>query len=67
MQVVLLLTILISAPVSLVLPVISKQVVWGQGLSGLSLRDRGGGGGRGGGFTPATKNVAPGYFHRKME
>ena len=29
--------------------------------SGLSLR------GRGWGFAPATKNAAPGYFHRKME
>ena len=29
--------------------------------TGLSLR----GGGRG--FPPATKNVAPGYFHRKIE
>ena len=28
---------------------------------GLSLR------GRGWGFAPATKNAAPGYFHRKME
>ena len=31
------------------------------GISGLSLR----GGGRG--FPPATVNVAPGYFHRKIE
>ena len=29
--------------------------------SGLSLR------GRGWGFAQATKNAAPGYFHRKME
>ena len=31
LQVVLLLTMLISVPVSLVLPLIFKQVVWGQG------------------------------------
>ena len=33
----------------------------GEGKAGLSLR------GRGRGFPPVTKNVAPSYFHRKIE
>ena len=30
-------------------------------------KSAGGGGGGGGGFPVATMNVAPGYFHRKIE
>ena len=42
-------------------PIVCARVHYGIPLAGLSLR----GGGRG--FPPATKNVAPAYFHRKIE